>query len=98
MRGTEGLRDRKRADKSTARGRGGNADCTRQSRFATHSIWVGVVLWGLGEAAMITWHSRMLVAAGWLVLSACAAAAPPTAAEVRAWLSRLDSEEYSARE
>ena len=47
---------------------------------------------------MITWHSRMLVAAGWLVLSACAAAAPPTAAEVRAWLSRLDSEEYSARE
>jgi PDZ domain len=49
---------------------------------------------------MTTWHSRMLVAAGWLwmVAANAASAAPPSNAELRAWLGDLDAEEYAARE
>jgi hypothetical protein len=47
---------------------------------------------------MKTWLGRMPLAVGWLFLIATVAGAPPSADQIRLWVSQLDADDFAARE
>src|SRR6478735_9391230 len=57
-------------------------------------------MWAAGKArdVMNVRLGRMPWALAWLLLSAVVAAAPPTAGELRVWISQLGGEDFAARE